>query len=115
MQNGKTLGRNADKGVTLIELLCVIAIIAILAALLLPAISRAYSKEHGMSEEWEAGEILSLLTKETRGYCAAQPQYVFLTKSEFIDKCGFAPNLKTGLKLRPRSLSRSVSWTRLTR
>jgi prepilin-type N-terminal cleavage/methylation domain-containing protein len=36
------LGTNPRRGVTLTELLCVIAILAILAALYLPAIAHAY-------------------------------------------------------------------------
>jgi hypothetical protein len=44
-----------------------------------------------MSQEWEAGDVLSLLTAETQRYCAAHPQYLFSTKSDFVDKCGFAP------------------------
>jgi len=75
----------------MIELLCVIAIISILASLLLPAIMRAYNKVQGMAQEFEAGEVLSLLTGETRRYCAAHPQYVFATKSDFVEKCVLAP------------------------
>ena len=38
---------------TLIELLCVIAIISILAAMLLPVVSRVYRRAKAMSEEME--------------------------------------------------------------
>ena len=71
----------------MIELLCVMAIIAILASLLLPTIFRAYNRVSGMAEEWEAPETASLLLRETRNYCAAHPQYIFATRSEFADKC----------------------------
>jgi type II secretory pathway pseudopilin PulG len=97
-QNGTAARRRAVAAVSMIELLCVLAIITILASLLLPATLRAYNKVRGMAEEWEAGEILSLLTTETRRYCAAHPQYLFPTKSDFLDKCGFAPKPKDWLQ-----------------
>ena len=78
----------------MVELLCVMAIIAILASLLLPVIFRAYSRVKGMAEEMEAPQIAHLLLKETRGYCAANPQYNFESKSEFADKCGLAPKCR---------------------
>jgi prepilin-type N-terminal cleavage/methylation domain-containing protein len=90
-ENGTAAGRRAVAGVSMIELLCVVAIITILASLWLPAITRAYNKVHGMAQEWEAGEVLALLTAETQRYCAAHPQYLFSTKSDFVDKCCFAP------------------------
>lgn len=75
----------------MVELLCVLAIIAILASLLLPVILRAYTRVKGMAEEMEASQIADLLVSETRSYCAAHPQYNFASKSEFGDKCALAP------------------------
>jgi type II secretory pathway pseudopilin PulG len=72
-------------------MLCVLAIIAILATLLLPGISRAYERAKGMAEEMEAPQIADLLVEETQSYCAANPQYNFSSKSEFAGKCRLAP------------------------
>jgi prepilin-type N-terminal cleavage/methylation domain-containing protein len=91
---GTAASRRAGAGVSMIELLCVIAIISILASLMLPAIARAYSKVRGMAQEWEAGEVLFLVTSETQRYCAAHPRYFFPSKSDFVEKCGFAPKPK---------------------
>jgi prepilin-type N-terminal cleavage/methylation domain-containing protein len=49
--------RRANTGVTLIEVLCVMTIIAILAALLLPTVSRVYNRIKGFADEFEAEEF----------------------------------------------------------
>ncbi len=93
------IARNRDNGraslpaagVTLLELLCVMAIIAILASMLLPTYLRAYSKVRGMTQEWSAEEILPLLSPQTRTYCVTHPQYAFGTATELADKCGLTP------------------------
>jgi len=66
-------------------------IIAILAALLLPTVSRVYNRIKGFAEEFEAEEVAYMLLKEARNYCAANPQYQFDCKSDFADKCRLAP------------------------
>jgi prepilin-type N-terminal cleavage/methylation domain-containing protein len=86
--------KHQSSGVTLIELICVMVIIAILMAMLLPTITRAYSRITGQAEEWEASEIEDLLLKETRGYCTANPQFKFDSKSDFADKCALAPKCR---------------------
>jgi len=83
--------RRANTGVTLIEVLCVMTIIAILAALLLPTVSRVYNRIKGFAEEFEAEEVAYMLLKEARNYCAANPQYQFDCKSDFADKWRLAP------------------------
>jgi hypothetical protein len=68
-------------------LLCVCVIIAILASLLLPAVSRAYRRAKAMQEEFDAPEVFDLLLKRTWDYCATHPYYRFDTKDDFAEKC----------------------------
>lgn len=70
------------------------AIIAILASLLLPAIFRVYNRIKGAADEMEAPTVAHMLQKETRAYCAAHPQYQFQGKSDLVDKCVLAPKCR---------------------
>ena len=81
-------------GFSLTEVLCVMTIIAILAALLLPTVAKAYNRIKGAAELMEADEVADMLLKETRGYCTAHPQYSFGSKSDFADKCDLAPKCR---------------------
>lgn len=67
------------------------AIITMLAAMLLPTVSRAFHRVRGMAQEWEAPQIAEMLVHESRRYCEANPQFGFNSKSDFVAKCRFAP------------------------
>jgi len=77
-------------GVTLIELMCVMAIIAILASLLLPTVFRAYLRAREFQEEMEGPSIVAMIRNESRRYCAVNPVFTFSDKADFAQKCSFS-------------------------
>ncbi len=85
-------------GVTLVELLCVICILTILASLLLPAVARAYGRAKAFAEEFEAPDIALMLRNETRNYCAANPQFQFTSKTDLADKCHLYPKCRNWIE-----------------
>jgi type II secretory pathway pseudopilin PulG len=85
-------------GVTLVELLCVMCILTILAGLLLPAMARAYGRARGFAEEFEAPEIASMLLNQSRNYCTVNAQFQFTSKTDFADKCHLWPKCRSWIE-----------------
>src|SRR5689334_23069360 len=83
--------RNCRTGVSLIELLCVICIIGILASMLLPTVARAYLRAKEFDEDMQGPIVMEMIRNTSRAYCVGHPRFQFSTKTDFAQKCSFPP------------------------
>lgn len=74
-------------GVTLIELLCVLAIIGILLALMGGPFGRALGKARSMKRDLELMTHVERLEQAVRRYTGANPRYVFSSLDDLLVRC----------------------------
>ena len=67
------------------------AIIGILASMLLPTVLRAYLRAREFDEEMEGPSIIEMIRTESRNYCVGHSTFQFSSKTDFAQKCMFAP------------------------
>lgn len=72
---------------SLIELLCVMAIIAVLASLLLGAVGRAYQRVKSFAGESDNLVHLDELRIKLSQYVSTHPEYPLLTLDELLRRC----------------------------
>ena len=95
---------HGQKGLSLIELLCVMAIIGILASLMLPAFARALRKARGLGDhlggpggvQMRIDEVIADYSR----YRAAHPNHDTLSRKAFIHALELSPTAEAWLTLK---------------
>ncbi len=91
-------------GVTLIELLCVMAIIGILASLMLAPMGKALRKARGVAGFGQAADSVEPIIEEIRqkytAYRLAHPDHGPLSLKAFIQNCSLGAKAESWLHLK---------------
>jgi prepilin-type N-terminal cleavage/methylation domain-containing protein len=91
-------------GVTLIELLCVMAIIGILASLMLAPMGKALRKARGVAGFGQAADTVEPIIQEIRekytAYRLAHPDHGTLSLKAFIQNCSLGATAESWLHLK---------------
>ena len=59
--------------------------------MLLPAVMRAYLRAKEFDEDMEGPGIIEMIRHSSRSYCTGHPKFQFSSKTDFGEKCAFAP------------------------